>query len=105
MLKKIMGDISTYSADYGGTEIFNPIESATKLNTQEYKKRIFLLTDGDVSSPEKVIKHIELNCDEDNDHTRVFTFGIGSGCNKYLVEGSAKAGKGKHYLCMENEMD
>jgi hypothetical protein len=42
---------------------------------------------------------------EQNDNTRVFTFGIGNGCNKNLVENSAKAGKGKHYFVMEWEMD
>jgi hypothetical protein len=76
-----------------------------ELDSQDFKKRIFLLTDGSVSAPERVIEHIEKCCGEENDDTRVFTFGIGQGCNKRLVKESAKAGKGKHYFVMENEMD
>ena len=52
-----------------------------------------------------MIQHIGNTCKEENDDTRVFTFGIGNGCNQYLVQESAKAGKGKHYFVLEYEMD
>ena len=58
-LYHILQEVDSYSADYGGTEILEPIKSATKMSNDGYKKRIFLLTDGDVSSPQKVIQHIE----------------------------------------------
>ena len=59
ILKNILHEFDSYSADYGGTEILQPIKSATRMSNEGYKKRIFLLTDGDVSSPQKVIQHIE----------------------------------------------
>jgi len=52
-----------------------------------------------------VISCIKNSCSDNNDDTRVFTFGIGYGANKHLVENSAKAGKGKHYFVMMDEMD
>jgi uncharacterized protein with von Willebrand factor type A (vWA) domain len=55
MLKDILDEISTYSADYGGTNIIDPIKSITSLKTNGYKKRIFLLTDGSVGGPDSVI--------------------------------------------------
>jgi hypothetical protein len=32
------------------------------------------------------------------DHTKVFTFGIGSGCDTKLIENCAKAGNGKSFF-------
>ena len=42
-------EISMFEADYGGTQIREPLDSifTTKLS-KEYKKRIFILTDGGV---------------------------------------------------------
>lgn len=57
------------------------------------EKRVFLLTDGCVSSPDSVIKMIRTHCQE-NEDTKVFSFGISNYCDKYLVEESAKAGNG-----------
>jgi Ca-activated chloride channel family protein len=55
-----------------------------------YRKRIFLLTDGGVAQPENVIKLIHDNINKGNVHT----FGLGSGCDKTLVERAARAGQG-----------
>jgi hypothetical protein len=55
-----------------------------------YRKRIFLLTDGGVSQPQNVIKLIQDNISKGNVHT----FGLGSGCDRTLVENAAKAGQG-----------
>ena len=56
-LQQAISTISSYSADFGGTEIFEPLENV--LSKQEkikhYNKQVFLLTDGEVSRPEEVI--------------------------------------------------
>jgi hypothetical protein len=62
ILKQVLNDVDSYNADLLGTEILEPIKSATRMDTKEYKKRIFLLTDGDVSSPQSVINWIESSC-------------------------------------------
>ncbi len=46
------------SADMGGTEIYEPLNitiSNMKLTNERSVKKIFMLTDGEVSSPDKVV--------------------------------------------------
>jgi len=56
-LKEAISTISGYTADLGGTEIFEPIQDVLckKERTKTYNKQIFLLTDGDVAYPKKII--------------------------------------------------
>lgn len=56
-----------------------------------YPRQIFLLTDGDVSNTNKVIKLVG----ENTKYSRVHTIGIGSGCSAALIKGCAEKGKGK----------
>lgn len=93
-LRYCKDEIDKFSADFGGTEIFEPLQSVFE-NGSDTKRRIFLLTDGDVFSQEKLIKLIENNCQSDG-LNKVFTFGIGSGASRELVIDSARAGKGDY---------
>ena len=54
------------------------------------KKRLFMLTDGEVENPEKVIELARTNADS----VKIHSFGVGSDCSKYLVNEVAKAGRG-----------
>lgn len=56
-----------------------------------YPRQIFLLTDGDVSNTNRVIKLVADNIK----YSRVHTIGIGSGCSAALIKGCAEKGKGK----------
>ena len=64
---------------------------------------MFLLTDGCVSSPDRVIQSISQHCKND-DTTKVFTFGISDYCDKRLVTESAKGGNGTCTLVGNEEM-
>ena len=67
----------------GGTEILAPLSiSVESLSLNSKETRIFLLTDGQVSDRENVINKAKTGSDK----IRVHTFGIGSGCDKYMVE-------------------
>jgi hypothetical protein len=37
-------------ADYGGTDFLTPLELAKNVDQQDYKRRIFILTDGNVDN-------------------------------------------------------
>ncbi|KAL4467880.1 hypothetical protein ABPG74_013215 [Tetrahymena malaccensis] len=90
-LEKSISIISKYSANLGGTEIYNPLKNIFQQNRiQGYNKQIFLLTDGEVDSPEQVVKLIQKN----NKFSRVHSIGFGSGADQYLINQSAIAGKG-----------
>ena len=83
-------------ADFGGTDILSPLKAVQV--GREYnsgkKKRIFLLTDGTVGNSQA----IEAQAHKNSDTARVFTFGLGSGCDKNLVTKVAKAGRGTHTI-------
>ena len=53
-------------------------------------RTIVLLTDGYIDAERDVFEFIRSHLDE----TNVFAFGIGSGVNRYLIEGVARAGLG-----------
>ena len=91
------------SANYGGTDIYKPLKEVFNTNNKTSKLRVFLLTDGSVDKPDDCIKLIKGACKLDG-ITKVFTFGIGSGCSKYLVDEAAKAGKGTCSLVNDNQM-
>lgn len=51
-----------------------------------------------------VFNEIDRHC-KNNGHDKVFTFGIGSGCDKSLVINSAKKGKGDYSIVEYDKYD
>lgn len=97
--------IERFMDNFDGTEIYEPLEDVfkTKLSTGK-KVRIFLLTDGDVDQPNKVIELIRKNCNGKRD-IKVFTFGVGDQADQYLVEKSAEAGRGNFYILKNSNIE
>ena len=62
------------------------------------QKRIFLLTDGEVRNPEEVVKQAGVL----KDNTRVHTFGIGEGCDKFMVMETAESGRGSFSIVKDS---
>ena len=55
-MKEALGKVRAFTADMMGTEIYKPLAKIKELKTVEnYSTNIFVLTDGNVSSPESVI--------------------------------------------------
>jgi Ca-activated chloride channel family protein len=82
----------------GGTELLPAIQQAMSLPRDENISRsIVLVTDGYVSGEQGVFDHIRANLNRCN----VFAFGIGTGVNRYLIEGVAKAGMGEPFIVTE----
>ena len=79
----------------GGTDIYQPMNSVLADTTSaNLKQRVFLLTDGQVGNPQQVIDLAR----QYNETARVFSFGLGSGCDKHLVKQVAQAGRGSHTI-------
>lgn len=82
----------------GGTELLQAMQQAMRLPRPENISRsIVLVTDGYISGEQGVFEHIRANLNRCN----VFAFGIGSGVNRYLIEGVAKAGRGEPFIVTE----
>lgn len=79
----------------GGTELLPAITRAMNLpHESDFSRNIVLVTDGYISGEEGVFDYIRSNLNQCN----VFSFGIGSSVNRYLVEGVAKAGMGEPFI-------
>ena len=83
-----------FDADLGGTELMEPLKylenCLLNINTPT---RIFILTDGAVFNTEECLKKIEEI--GKNKDLRLFSLGIGSGCDEILVKGMSRKGNGK----------
>ena len=78
--------VKRFSADLGGTEIFEPLQSTVKkmvTSSDRSVKKIFLLTDGEVSSPGKVVALARQAAMGSS--CRIHTIGVGSDCSVSLV--------------------
>ena len=62
------------------------------------QKRIFILTDGKVRNPNKVVDQAEM-C---NECIRTHTFGIGNGCDFKMIKETAYAGRGSYSMVTDN---
>ena len=79
----------------GGTELLAAIKQAMSLPREaEVSRSVVLVTDGYISGEEGVFDYIRDNLNRCN----VFSFGIGSSVNRYLIEGVAKAGMGEPFI-------
>jgi Ca-activated chloride channel family protein len=83
--------VANMSADRGGTEILPALESVlTQKHAAELSRQVVVLTDGQVSNTDAVLALAKAHAK----NTRVFTFGIGAGASRHLVQGLARAGGG-----------
>lgn len=95
-----INQLNSFKADLGGTEILEPLEYVLNSAPEtQYPRTIFLLTDGAVSCPEKVVQLVYKNVGM----CRVHTIGIGEGVSTYLIKEVAKAGKGSCSFVTKNE--
>ncbi|MBO0722683.1 MAG: VWA domain-containing protein [Blastocatellia bacterium] len=79
----------------GATEMLPAVQEAMSLPRQENVSRsIVLVTDGYIDGEKGVFDYIRSNLDRCN----VFSFGIGSAVNRYLIEGVARAGMGEPFI-------
>lgn len=79
----------------GGTELLKALERVFAVpKAPGLSRTIAVLTDGYVGVEKQTITTIRNNLDKGN----VFAFGIGSGVNRYIIEGIARAGLGEPFV-------
>ncbi|RMJ10143.1 hypothetical protein CDV36_010250 [Fusarium kuroshium] len=93
-LDKALKHIKSFDADFGGTEMYRPVEATFKKRYSDMNLEIFLLTDGAIYDQDSLFELINRNVAESKGSVRVFSLGIGSGASTSLVEGVARAGNG-----------
>ena len=94
-------DLISQQRGSGGTELNEAMKHAMALRRQpDVSRSIVLITDGYISAEKEVFDNIRANLG----NTNVFTFGIGSSVNRYLIEGVSRAGMGEPFV-VEKESD
>jgi len=83
-------------ADFGGTEVLEALRHISQLSRSDLPRNVIFMTDGGVTNTYEVIAQVRR--DHINTGTRYFSFGIGSGASRGLVEGSASNGGGYHEM-------
>lgn len=79
----------------GGTELLSALKHGFSIPKEENTSRtILVITDGYIEAEKDVFKFISDNLN----NTNVFSFGIGSSVNRYLIEGIAKSGVGEPFI-------
>jgi Ca-activated chloride channel family protein len=84
----------------GGTELSPALKKALSLPRNENSSRtVLIITDGFISAEREAFEIIRDNLN----NTNVFSFGIGSSVNRFLIEGMAKAGLGEPFVVTRPE--
>jgi Ca-activated chloride channel family protein len=80
----------------GGTELLAAVQRAMALPADDgpRSRSVVIVTDGYIDAEKAVFDHIRSNLGTCN----VFAFGIGTGVNRYLIEGLARAGMGEPFV-------
>lgn len=93
----------SFSADFGGTEMLDPLRATIKQRYKDMSLEVMMLTDGEIWDQSKLFTYLNKSVIESKDPIRVFTLGIGNGVSHSLVEGIAKSGNGFSQTVGENE--
>jgi len=79
----------------GGTELLPALERALSLKgTENYSRSVIIATDGYVTVEKETFDLIRKNLGQAN----MFAFGIGSGVNRFIIEGMARVGMGEPFI-------
>lgn len=99
-IQKAIGFIDRQEGS-GGTNLLPALERALTLprNTEGLSRSIVVATDGYVTVEKESFDLIRNHLDEAN----LFSFGIGSSVNRYIIEGMARAGRSEPFVITEPE--
>ncbi len=86
----------------GGTEMMKAIRAALDpSDAQDHLRIVCFVTDGYVGNDMEIIGEVQKH-----PNARVFSFGIGSSVNRFLLDGMAKAGRGEvQYVTLPEKAD
>jgi hypothetical protein len=84
----------TFEANYGGTEMLEPLKATIRERYKDMPLDVMVLTDGETWNREALFSYLNDSVTKSKAPIRLFTLGIGNGVSHALIEGIAKAGNG-----------
>ena len=97
-LNEALQHLQGFSANYGGTEMLEPVKGTCKNRFSDMPLEVMVLTDGQIWNQDDMFTFIN-----QQKNARFFSLGIGDGASSALVEGIARAGNGFAQFVGENE--
>eukprot|EP00768_Dysnectes_brevis_P006345 gnl/Dysnectes_brevis/495_a548_3038.p1 GENE.gnl/Dysnectes_brevis/495_a548_3038~~gnl/Dysnectes_brevis/495_a548_3038.p1 ORF type:complete len:905 (-),score=295.30 gnl/Dysnectes_brevis/495_a548_3038:1680-4394(-) len=99
-LMSALQSVSQMSADMGGTNVLRPLTAIFgQAPPAGYQRQIFFFSDGGVSNTDQVIRL----CNSHVTNTKIYSFGLGSGASRALVDGVAAASGGRAVFIGDSE--
>ncbi|KAI9692052.1 MAG: hypothetical protein M1820_009555 [Bogoriella megaspora] len=92
-----------FEANFGGTEMYQPIEATIRNRFTDLSLEIIFLTDGEIWDQKPLFGMLNDEITKSKSSIRVFTLGIGSGISTSLIEGVARAGNGFAQFVQDGE--
>lgn len=102
-LDRAISYVDKFTASFGGTEIYEPMESIFEKRYPDMNLEVFLLTDGEVWDQDRIFELVNRHVADSKGAIRVFTLGIGRDVSHALVQGVAAAGNGFSQTVGDNE--
>jgi hypothetical protein len=102
-LDEAMKHVGSFSANFGGTEMFEPVKETIKRRYKDMSLEMFLVTDGEIWDQQRLFTMLNEEIGEKKAPVRVFTLGIGDSFSSALIEGVARAGNGFSQAVGEHE--
>ncbi|OAA66382.1 von Willebrand domain containing protein [Akanthomyces lecanii RCEF 1005] len=102
-LDEATAHVKSFSANYGGTRIREPIEATFNNRERSRNLEVFLMTDGETWDENGTFEAINRAVKEAQGAIRLFALGVGADASHSLIEGTARAGRGFAQSVGENE--
>jgi hypothetical protein len=102
-LDEAMKHVESFDANFGGTEMYSPIQETLKNRYKDMNLEVFLVTDGEIWDQQNLFTLLNVEISEKKAPIRVFTLGIGNAVSSSLIEGVARAGNGFSQTVGTNE--
>ncbi|KAF2458771.1 von Willebrand factor type A domain-containing protein [Lineolata rhizophorae] len=102
-LNEAIRHVKRFKADYGGTEMLEPLRDTIKHRYSDMPLEVMLLTDGEIWNQAELFSHLNEQVLEAKQPIRVFTLGIGTFVSHALIEGIARSGNGFSQAVLEGE--
>ncbi|KYK58818.1 hypothetical protein DCS_05836 [Drechmeria coniospora] len=102
-LDHAVAHLESFSADFGGTEMYEPLKEAFARRFTDMNLEVFLLTDGEIWQQDELFELVNDNVSKSKGAIRVFSLGIGEDASSALIHGVARAGNGFAQMVATNE--
>ena len=102
-LDEAVAYVKNFGSDFGGTEMYQPMDQTFQRRYKDMNLEVFLLTDGQIWNQDKLFDLINHQVAKTHGAIRVFTLGIGRDASHALIEGVARAGNGFAQFVGDNE--